>query len=298
MTVNLRNLPLTALRTFEVVGRHCHIRRAAEEMHISHPALSKQIKQLETYLDAPLFYRKGNRLELTRAGHQLLHSVQEAFKHLQSGIQLLETNSIVGELTIATTPTIAMSWLLQILKKFQGDYPGIDVRIQTIEPAQTELPTNFDVAICLGKPEAQERVIQPLYEERYLPVANPEILPSERLSNARELNQYPLLHDRLNQWQLWFKAQNLEYQPIKQHTYFDHAYQAIEAARLSMGIALAEPFEVKEDIKNGRLTTVLDTAFTVGQTVYLVCDEENYVSLRARLFIERVKEWLLRSSKG
>jgi len=293
MSANLRNIPLTALRAFEVVGRHCHIRRAAEEMHISHPALSRQVKQLEEWLKVELFYRKGNRLELSAAGQRFLSSVQKAFENINQGILFLDPDTLSGEVVLATTPTIAMSWLLQILADFQLKYPEINVRILTLEPGQQQLPSDFDLAICLGKPEETVRTVTKLYDERYVPVCSPKLLPSQQLSGPSELSAYPLLHDRLNQWPTWFKSQGLSYVKPRQNTYFDHAYQAIEAARLGMGVALAEPFEVREDMKSGRLSTVFDHSFTVGESAYLVCEDSVQHSARTRLIIEALFDWLL-----
>ena len=289
---NLRNLPLTALRAFEAVGRHCHIRRAAEEMHVSHPALSRQVRQLEDRLGVELFYRNGNRLELTAAGKRFLHSVQAAFEQINKGILYLDPQKVSGQLVIATTPTIAMSWLLRIVAGFHRRYPEVDTRILTIEPKQRQLPAEFDVAICLGEPDDPRRQVTRLYEERYLPVCSPELLLSQPLSKASQLSQYPLLHDRLDQWQQWFTSQGVDYALPLQNTYFDHAYQAIEAARLGMGVALAEPFEVREDFKSGRLMMVMERSFTVGQSAFLVSDSSDRQSLRTRLFIAAIFDWL------
>ena len=293
MSSNLRNIPLTALRSFEVVGRHCHIRRAAEEMHTSHPALSRQVRQLEDWLGVQLFYRGGNRLQLTAAGQRFLVSVQRAFDSINEGILLLDPDSVCGEVLLATTPTIAMGWLLQILAEFQPRYPEVNVRLLTLEPGQQQLPSDLDLAICLGKPDEGLRSVTRLYEERYLPVCSPRLLPSQRLQEPGDLADYPLLHDRLDQWSAWFQSQGVNYQKPRQNTYFDHAYQAIEAARLGLGVALAEPFEVREDFKSGRLTMVYDHSFTVGESVYLVCDDKTQQNARTRLLLEFIFHWLL-----
>ena len=65
MPISRRNLPLNALRAFEVAARHCHLRRAAEELGVTHGAVSRQIRQLESLLSVQLFDRSGNRLALT-----------------------------------------------------------------------------------------------------------------------------------------------------------------------------------------------------------------------------------------
>ena len=66
MPISRRNLPLNALRAFEVAARHCHLRRAAEELGVTHGAVSRQIRQLESLLSVQLFDRSGNRLALSQ----------------------------------------------------------------------------------------------------------------------------------------------------------------------------------------------------------------------------------------
>ncbi|MBX2859181.1 MAG: LysR family transcriptional regulator [Cellvibrionaceae bacterium] len=292
MSTNLRNIPLTALRAFEAVGRHCHIRRAAEEMHITHPALSRQVKQLEDYLGVELFYRKGNRLELTSAGTRFLSSVQDAFEQISKGILFLDPQSLNGELVIATTPTITMTWMLNILAVFSRRYPEIDIQMTTIDPAQKHLPMEFDLAVCLGKPDEHIRTVTKLYDEEYFPVCSPKLLSSANHKKTEDLAQYCLLHDRLNEWQAWFKKQGSSYPNTSQKIHFDHAYQAIEAARLGMGVALAEPMEVHEDIKAGRLVTAIERASSVVNSVYLVADENSKLNARTKLFLSAIFDWL------
>jgi len=290
--VELRNLPLTALKAFEVVGRHCHIRRAAEEMHVAHSSLSRHVRQLEQRLDVKLFSREGNRLALTAPGRRLLTVVQQALGQLSEGILYLDPDNMSGEVVIAATASITMGWLLPVLNDFQSRYPEIQLRIITIEPQQQELPAEFDLAVCLGKPNAHSRSLEKLYEERYQPVCSPQLLKSKRLHNAKELLALPLLHDNLNQWGKWLASQKVTPARALNNCYFDYAYQAIEAARLGMGVVLADLQEVRSDIDAGRLVAAMADSFTVGQSVYLLTDAAEQQSIRARLLVAAIREWL------
>ena len=91
-----RRLPLNTLRAFEAVGRHSHVRRAAEELHLTHAALSRQIRILEEQLDVRLFDRVKNRIQLTAAGRRLLGTVQDALTTLQEGVLHLDPDSLAG----------------------------------------------------------------------------------------------------------------------------------------------------------------------------------------------------------
>ncbi|WP_160151835.1 LysR substrate-binding domain-containing protein [Microbulbifer sp. ALW1] len=296
MAAELRNLSLTSLRSFYAVGRHCHLRRAAEELHVSHPALSRQIRELEERLGTPLFLRTGNRLSLTAAGKRLHRAVSDAFGRLEQGLLTLDPGNLSGEVVIATTATIASRWLLRILAEVQQRYPEIRLRVTTIEPRARHLGDEADIAICLGEPEAPARQVTPLYQEHYLPVASPQLLRArEDLSRSLrplDLLALPLLHDRQQQWRGWFTAQGVEYAPSVNGVSVDYAYQAIEAARLGMGVALADRLEVSEDLKSGRLATVIERSYTIGQSLYLVNDHSGAINQRTRLVLERVFRWL------
>ena len=296
MAAELRNLSLTSLRSFHAVGRHCHLRRAAEELHVSHPALSRQIRELEERLGTPLFLRTGNRLSLTAAGKRLHRAVSEAFGRLEQGLVTLDPGNLSGEVVIATTATIATRWLLRILAEVQQRYPEIRLRVTTIEPRARRLDDEADIAICLGEPEAPGRDVTPLYQEHYLPVASPQLLQARpdlsRALRPVDLLALPLLHDRQQQWPGWFTAQGVDYAPAAHGISVDYAYQAIEAARLGMGVALADRLEVSEDLKSGRLATVIERPYTIGQFLYLVNDHRAAVNDRTRLVLERVFRWL------
>ncbi|WP_226663945.1 LysR family transcriptional regulator [Microbulbifer aggregans] len=296
MAAELRNLSLTSLRSFYAVGRHCHLRRAAEELHVSHPALSRQIRELEERLGTPLFLRTGNRLSLTAAGKRLHRAVSEAFGRLEQGLLTLDPGNLSGEVVIATTATIASRWLLRILAEVQQRYPEIRLRVTTIEPRARRLDNEADIAICLGESEAPGREVTPLYQEHYLPVASPQLLQSRgnlgRALRPLDLLGLPLLHDRQQQWPGWFTAQDVGYAPAVHGVAVDYAYQAIEAARLGMGVALADRLEVSEDLKSGRLATLIERPYTIGQFLFLVTDHRDTLNDRARLVLEHVFRWL------
>ncbi|SHE97602.1 LysR family transcriptional regulator, glycine cleavage system transcriptional activator [Microbulbifer donghaiensis] len=296
MAAQLRNLSLTSLRTFHAVGRHCHMRRAADELHVSHPALSRQIRELEARLGTPLFERSGNRLALTAAGRRLHRVVSDAFTQLEKGLLYLDPESLSGEVVIATTATISLSWMLRLLREVRARYPEIRLRLTTIEPRARRLHSDIDIAICLGEPEAPERRVTALYEEHYLPVCSPQLLQQRRFGRPRDLLQLPLLHDTLQQWPSWFTSQGVDYVPGAGEVQFDYAYQAIEAARLGMGLALADRQEVGEDLKAGRLVTVIERPFTIGQSLYLACGRGPELNARSRLVLGLIFEWL--SSRG
>ena len=286
--LDLRQIPLTALRAFEAAGRHSHIRRAAQELHVSHSALSRHIRQLEERLGSNLFLREGNGIQLTPAGSCLLASVQTAFQELNRGLHYMDPTQIAGELVIACTATISMNWLLPVLTHVQRQYPEITLRVKTVEPLAESLNQEFDIALTLGAPADKSRVVSKLYDEYYVPVCSPKLVNGQRLSSPAALLAHPLLHDRLEQWQQWLLSHGLDVHQAAQHTYFDYAYQAIEAARLGMGLALADVMEVREDIQQGKLMQIIETNQQIGESVYLVTEPREHMTQRTLLVLKTI----------
>ena len=287
-SLDLRQLPLNALMAFEVAGRHSHLRKAAQEMCVSHSSLSRHIKQLEDRLEIQLFERQNNKLYLTPPGSRLLLSIQTAFKELNRGIHSLDPSLVAGEISIGTTATIMLNWLLPVLANVQKQYPEISFNLKTIEPQQHTLPNELDIALCLGFPKDTTRTVIKLYDEHYVPVCNPNLINSKPVKKIEQLLQYPVLHDGLGQWKAWFEFHHFDVKDAPQHTYFDYAYQAIEAARLGMGMVLADTVEVAEDISQGKLIQAIDSAHTEGQSVYLTTLERSQMNYRSRLVLNSI----------
>jgi LysR family glycine cleavage system transcriptional activator len=288
-----RPVPLGTLRAFEAVGRHSHVRRAAEELCVTHSALSRQVRILEEQLGVQLFNRQNNRLSLNASGRRFLKIVQQSLAQLQEGAVHLDPESMTGELVIAVTPSISMGWLIPMVGTFNESYPEVEIHLASIEPHTRNLPGQFDLALCLSQPETEERQIRVLYQEHYLAVCKPALLKEEKpINRTSDLAKYPLLHDRFNLWQQWFLLQDEHYSGGISNIYLDHGFQCIEAARKGLGIALADQVEVAQDLREGRLVRLTDKGLPVGESIYLVTDIEPQQSVRARVFVEHMTKEL------
>lgn len=124
-------MELRHLRYFEAVARHSHVTRAAEELHIAQPALSKQISQLEQELDVALFDRVGRNVRLTEAGEALLPHVRAILAQVEvARIEMAERIGLRrGRAVLGTPPTVSTQLLPRALVAFHKNYPGIALRL-------------------------------------------------------------------------------------------------------------------------------------------------------------------------
>lgn len=288
-----QDLPLNTLHAFEVVGRHEHIRRAAAELCLSHTAVSRQIAKLEDSAGAQLFDRTGNRMRLTPAGQRFLETVKKVLADLEHSLLSLDPENMQGGLTIAATASITMNWLFDVIDSFHKNYPEISVHVETIEPHLQNVSSHWDIAICLGRPDIADRKVEELYREKYVPVCSPALIAKGKpLKKPVDLNQHLLLYERFGFWDEWFKLQGLPAPTDSPQVHFDYGYQVIEAARRGIGIALADPLEIKDDLQSGRLTCIFDHSTSPGETIFLITEGEETLSARSRLFTERIKSHL------
>lgn len=282
-------IPLNALRAFEAVGRHCHVRRAAEELHLTHAALSRQVRILEERLGTRLFNRDHNRMQLTPPGRRFLAVVQQSLRLLDEGIVQMDPESVAGELVIATTPTISTNWMPAVMRGFSRRYPEVELYCLTIEPHQRRLPREYDLAVCLGKPEAPGKHVSKLYAENYSPACAPGLLQIDRpITRPEDLLAYPLLHERFQQWSAWFALHGVDHARGAANIHFDYGFQSIEAARRGLGIVLADHLEVAGDLRRGSLVRLLGKTLPVDAGVYLVADQPEQQTVKARLFVEEL----------
>jgi DNA-binding transcriptional LysR family regulator len=122
------------LGTFLAVAENSSFRKAADQTHLSLPAVSMQIKQLEEQLGVALFQRTTRKVDLTQAGEQLMISARKAMAEIETGlVQIQHTVDVQqGHLSFGCVPTVAGSRLPQILLKFSKKYPGISVHVREL----------------------------------------------------------------------------------------------------------------------------------------------------------------------
>jgi LysR family glycine cleavage system transcriptional activator len=285
-----RTLPLSALRAFECTGRHLNMGRAGEELGVTHGAISHQVRALESQLGTPLFIRANNRLQLTDSGQRLLRAVIEGFERILDGTQHLDPDSLSGSLVIGCTQTAGASWVARNVSDFHDQYPQIEIRIVEIKPQQEEIPGDIDIAICYGRPEAQGRRVEELIRAQIFPVCSPRILHDKvPVTQPEHLVAYALLFDSQNSWSRWFSDMDVAVPDDIRQIHFFSTNLALNAARFGCGIALCNRLEVQEDLREGRLIQLLDRTIPESHGYYVLADNLDRQSLRARLFEEWVK---------
>lgn len=163
-------MELRHLRYFEAVARHSHVTRAAAELHIAQPALSKQISQLEHELGVALFDRVGRNVRLTEAGEALLPHARAAMAQVEAArAEMAERVGLRrGRATVGTPPTVGTQLLPVVLAAFNKRYPGIELRLHEagVQTLLDLLETGLtDVAVVTLPVEDENLTVVPLFSE-------------------------------------------------------------------------------------------------------------------------------------
>ncbi len=296
MKIPRRQLPLNALRAYEAAARHCHLKSAAEELGVTQGAVSQQIRALEENLRRPLFERHHRGLQLTPAGKRFLGAINGAFDQISEALLSLdaEAESMQGELCVCSTPSIVNNLLMPVMGRFNQDFPEVTLRILQFGPLTKTLPAEMDVGVCFGLPEPGRNQVRKLYDTAMFPVASPRLMVNRApMRQASEMLDLPLLHDRANAWVGWFRAAGIdESRGRGGNIYYRDTYQSIQAARMGQGVALAEFYDVADDLAAGRLQKPYDMAIEIEAGGYLVTRPEAQQSLRSRVFVDYIDQHL------
>lgn len=271
----MRRLPgLPALRIFEVVARTRSFTRAAERLNLTQSAVSKQIGNLERNLGEPLLIRGHHQLELTAAGRVLL----EAARTLLSGLEY-SLRAIGGEqnrLRINVPPTFARRWLLPRLGRLRARLPDIEVSLGTAIVDGLSEPGPLDCAIRFGDGEWPMLDARHLMTERHIAVAAPSLPGLQSIDSPARLSELPLLHvlaaadRRFLTWRHWLDAAGFPEVDLRHGLEFDQLDHAIEAARLGLGVTIADRAMIREELDSGTLNQLFDLEIEGHESYWFV----------------------------
>jgi LysR family glycine cleavage system transcriptional activator len=248
--------PLNALRAFEAAARHASFTKAADELYVTHGAISRQVQALEAWLDRPLFERHNRRVVLTPAGVAYLAEIGAALDRiaLATARQLQSNERRV--LRVNALATFTMRWLIPRLSTFQLAHPGTEVRVTTSRARLPELAEPYDVAIRGGPDQVPGHVAQPFLTETRLPVCSPALLARVPLRRPEDQRRHILLHAATlpGVWSQWLLAAGVPDLEPRGSVTLEHFYLTLQAALDGLGVAIGPERLVEDDLADGRLT--------------------------------------------
>jgi len=248
---------LSGLIDFAAAARHGSFRLAAEELHKTPAAVSQQIKQLEESVGFKLFTRFPRHVALTERGEELSHTVAHLLDQLRARITALQADDEACVLTVTTTHSFAIKWLVPRLHIFTRRHPDLDVRVLPNDAVISVEDGTADIALRAGGVTGTQEIY---YDEKLVVVCSPSLDEQGRwrarghAPRIADLLRFPLLYS--DSWQNWGQILAREGQDEAHARFgrnFSHGGILVQAAVAGLGVALAPYALAYEDLERGNL---------------------------------------------
>jgi LysR family glycine cleavage system transcriptional activator len=284
--VRQRPLQLDHLRAFDAVARRLSFSAAADELHLTQSAISRQIKALEQDLGAPLFNRGTRRVELSAAGQTLRHTVTLMLEQLDRAVREIRSRGGRPRVSVSTFASFASLWLMPRLAAFQKANPDYDIRLSTTDHLTPLDDPEQDTVLRYCEPGAAPPIAEWLFGELITPVASPHLLAQARTGAAPPLDKpsdvarHTLLEEddprpstsyQLS-WRRWLDEHGMSGLQPQRWLYLNFTYQQVQGALAGQGIALARLALVHDLLEGGELVELFDgrCRLTGSHAYYLI----------------------------
>jgi LysR family transcriptional regulator, glycine cleavage system transcriptional activator len=242
---------LLALRAFEAAARLGHFGKAGDELHVTHSAISRQVRFLEQDLGVALFERRNRAVFLTDAGKRLLETARRAFQQISEAAAELRAG-LPSPLVVSCEPTLTQRWLIPRLPGFHAKHPDIVIHVQAAGG-----PVNLDrdrIDLAIRRSDftwAPDVHAETIVEERVGPVCAPQCAEGY---TQKDILTLPRIHSatRLDAWDRWALDEGVLL-PAASSCTFEHFYLSLEAATAGLGIAIGPEPLVVDAVRSGRL---------------------------------------------
>lgn len=270
--MNLRHLPLGALRAVAAAARLGSFARAADELHVTPAAVSQQVKLVEDYLGVRLFERLHRGLRPTARVLALQLELDRAFATISGALHETARDE-QPPLAVGVVGTFALGWLLPRLPRFEASFPSTRVQLFTHNNRKVDLLRDrLDVAIRFGDggwPGCRSRH---LLDSWLTPLCTPRV--AAVMDSPRDLRRTTLLSTyHRDDWPRWLSASGIEAEG-RRGPVFDSSVAMIQAALGDFGVGLADPRMFARQIAEGALMQPFGTLIPAVGGYWLTWKEQ------------------------
>ena len=284
--------PLQTLRAFEATARLSSMTLAATELHVTHGAISRQIRKLEEHLGLKLFYRLTRQIILTEEGVEFHTTVTRFLGELTRESERLRGRSLAKILRISTTVSFASKWLAPRLSRFRQRYPEFDIQLDVKDINVDLNDGQVDAAIRYGSGHYRNVSSERILDETVTPVCSPGYREAQNgLTKIKELSDCVLLHEyrMLANWEAWFEIAGEKNFRCHQGPLWTLGSMATEAAIRGEGVALGRSVLIADDVAAGRLVVPFPQYKLKAERGYDLVYRSGY---RDSFHIQILRQWL------
>lgn len=286
------------LRQLEILQAVAHcgsFTRASEEVHLTQPAVSMQIKQLESLLGMPLFEHAGKKIILTEAGNEALRSAQFVIRELNGLEQSLASlKGLKGGLLTVSAASTASVFAARLMAMFRSQHPEVHVSLNVVNREtllQHLVDDVSDLALMGAPPGGYHLIGQPFMENPLVIIAacDHPLAGKNKISFSKLLDEPLVVREPAsgtrNALENCFLERGLPFQPAMEMNKNEAIKQAVEAG---LGVGLVSLHTVQAELVSGQLCVLDIEGFPLKRKWYLVQREGKRLSPAAQAFTELV----------
>jgi DNA-binding transcriptional LysR family regulator len=299
---------LRAVKSFVAAARYQNFTRAAEALCVTQAAISRQVRELETFLGTPLFKRVGRAVELTRAGSIFFDAAQLSFINIAQAADRIRkdfSHDTRRPLTLCCSPAFSALWMSHRLPSFFSANPDIDLNLVTTQNFLSMEPgVDPDVFITKMSRVRNGYISLPLFHDIIYPICTPDYLEAHpeirTLGGLRDgvlLNLSPYGRSQVAEhvdWGVWLAIHHIDVEsrsPDSFHYFNANDYNMlIQMVLNSQGVALGWEHLVSPLIQAGRLVRPVEEEVVLEETRHYLAYREDKVDDDV---VSRFREWFL-----
>jgi LysR family glycine cleavage system transcriptional activator len=281
---------LQTLRAFEAAARLKSYSKAADELGLTHGAVSHRIRELEQRLGVTLFRRVGNSMQLTADGQRLEAQVRQGLSILEQAFPAPQRAQAKAprHIVLTSVPSLASTWLFARMAQFRTENPEIDIELRISETLSDYRKEGIDLGVRLGLGGWNGLHAVKLFDEALTPVCTPEYRDAFELRTPADLRRATLLRNPWTPWARWLRVAGLDWPEPTTGPKFDDAPLLLKAALAGQGVALGRQWLAVDEIRAGRLVTPFDIAVRDDFAYWLCWPTGRNPSVDA----QRFRDWL------
>ncbi|WP_092149832.1 transcriptional regulator GcvA [Bradyrhizobium sp. NFR13] len=283
--------PLNPLHVFDVAARHLSFTRAAAELRVTQPAISRQINTLEGFLGVRLFERDKHGLRLTSEGEEFQRQIAPAFRIIANATASLTATGKAEPLKIRVYTTFAAKWLIPRLPSFYVAYPQIKLNISNVVTPIDFEKDKVDLALQFGDGNWPGVETELLFKDLIQPVCSPKLLKRTRVVELDDLRKVQLLHShyRRADWPDWLMAVKRPDLLTDAGISFPSSVLTYQAAVEGVGVAVGQLFLLRNEIQDGTLVPLFNAPFERPMAHYVAWPKNRPLGRKARSFVHWLK---------
>lgn len=282
--------PVVNLQAFEAVARRRSFALAAAELHLTASAVSHQVARLEAQLGVRLFERSAHGVRISMAGDLYLSRVGGALSAIAAATKDLR-DGVSNSLYVHSAPSFASLWLMSRLHGFANSYPDIALNLSATHTHSDFELGRMDIDIRYGVPNWPDLVVEPLFEERIVPLASPAFIQEHRLKRPQDLLRVKLIQSNVSvvQWADWFAQYTDLRAPERFSVCFDRAQMSLDAATQGLGVALESATIAARHIADRKLKPVFGPDKAIKVKAHFVVYPARHAK---RTWVEAFLAWI------